>query len=227
MDIKTLNKTSNPNSGKVVNAGGKSFKLWLEFEETSPWDDMEDDFANISVDTLDGRSYGINIWTYKFLERAVRHDRESDQNLNGLYLIPPDLFVRELSRDCIEKTISDLLESGNLEQILNTSVFGLEFLPPYTSAMDAEESLFEHLQNELAPGLSDVSVFQNESPDLIAWKSDQDSFVLELEDGRIVVVDRVGNLKREKEEFSQFRVYQDKMDFWHKEMRQEILGFKN
>lgn len=188
---------------------------------------MEDDFANISVDTLDGRSYGINIWTYKFLERAVRHDRESDQNLNGLYLIPPDLFVRELSRDCIEKTISDLLESGNLEQILNTSVFGLEFLPPYTSAMDAEESLFEHLQNELAPGLSDVSVFQNESPDLIAWKSDQDSFVLELEDGRIVVVDRVGNLKREKEEFSQFRVYQDKMDFWHKEMRQEILGFKN
>ncbi len=187
---------------------------------------MEDDFANIAVDTLDGRSYRINVWTYKFLERAVRHDRENDQNLNGLYLIPPDLFVRELSRDCIEKTISDLLESGNLEQILNTSVFGLEFLPPYTSAMDAEESLFEYLQKELTPGLSDVSVFQNESPDLIAWKSDQDSFVLELEDGRIAVVDRVGNLKREKEEFSQIRVYQDKMDFWHKEMRQEILGLK-
>ena len=49
-------------------------------------------------------------------------NKKNGENLNGLYQKPPDLFVEELTRDCIERTIEDLLEKGDLEIILNSSV---------------------------------------------------------------------------------------------------------
>ncbi|MBT8308838.1 MAG: hypothetical protein HKO72_11965 [Flavobacteriaceae bacterium] len=105
----------------------KEFKLWLEFEDVDPgnWD-TDNEFANIHVDLPDGRHYGINVWTYKFLETAIRMDEKSGENLNGLYQTPPDLFVKELTRECIEKTISDLLQKGNLETLLNSSIISNE-----------------------------------------------------------------------------------------------------
>ena len=101
----------------------KNFKLWLEFEEVDPdkWD-IQNEFANIHIDLPDGRHYGVNIWTYKFLETVIKSDQKSGENLNGLYLIPPDLFVKELTRECVEKTIEDLLKNGDLETVLNPSV---------------------------------------------------------------------------------------------------------
>ncbi len=100
-----------------------NFELWLEFEavDSSNWN-IENDFCNIRVDLPNGKHYGLNIWTYKFLEAAVNLDRRSGNNLGGLYQKPPDLFVKELSRNCIEMTIMDLLSQGNLEDILNTSI---------------------------------------------------------------------------------------------------------
>jgi hypothetical protein len=103
------------------------FKLWLEFEEVDPenWD-IENEFANIHVDFPDGRHYGINVWTFKFLEASIKQDAESGETLNGLYQIPPDLFVKELTRDCIEKTITDLLQKGHLEDVLNPTIIDNE-----------------------------------------------------------------------------------------------------
>ena len=99
------------------------FKLWLEFEEVDPgnWN-TENEYANIHIDLSDGRHYGINVWTYKFLEASVEQDQISGENLNGLYQTPPDLFVKELTRDCIEKTIVDLLKQGDLEKLLNPTI---------------------------------------------------------------------------------------------------------
>lgn len=101
----------------------KEFKLWLEFEAVDPgnWD-IENEFANILVELPDGKEYGINVWTYRFLECAVKLDQESGDRLHGIYQIPPDLFVRELTRECIERTISDLLKHGDLDKVLNPSV---------------------------------------------------------------------------------------------------------
>ena len=103
------------------------FKLWLEFEEVDPenWD-TDNEFANIHVDFPDGRHYGINVWTYKFLETSIKLDMENGENSNGNYQVPPDLFVKELTRDCIERTITDLLTKGNLEDVLNPSVINNE-----------------------------------------------------------------------------------------------------
>lgn len=99
------------------------FKLWLEFEEVDPsnWN-IENECCNIHVDLKDGRHYGLNIWTYQFLQTAVEADQKTGQGLNGLYQIPPDLFVKELTRDCIQQTIEDLLKLGDLEKVLNASI---------------------------------------------------------------------------------------------------------
>ena len=105
-----------------------NFTLWLEFEVVDPnvWD-IENEFCNIHVDLADGRHYGLNVWTYKYLETAINQDKKTGQNLNGLYQKPPDLFVKELTRECIERTIQDLLKIGDLEKVLNPSIY--EALP--------------------------------------------------------------------------------------------------
>ncbi len=100
------------------------FKLWLEFEEVDPesWD-KKNDFANIHVDLADGRHYGLNVWSYKYLETAIKEDKKTGQNLSGLYQKPPDLFVKELTRECIQQTIEDLLKIDDLEKVLNPSIY--------------------------------------------------------------------------------------------------------
>lgn len=99
------------------------FKLWLEFEEVDPsnWN-IENECCNIHVDLKDGRHYGLNVWTYRFLQTAVEANQKTGQGLNRLYQIPPDLFVKELTRDCIQQTIEDLLKLGDLEKVLNASI---------------------------------------------------------------------------------------------------------
>ncbi len=109
---------------KDIKLENSEFKLWLEFEEIEPnnWN-IENEFCNIQVDLKDGRKYGINVWTYKYLETSINEDKDSGQNLSGLYQKPPDLFVKELTRTCIEQTIVDLLKNGNLENVLNPSIY--------------------------------------------------------------------------------------------------------
>ena len=103
------------------------FKLWLEFEEVDPksWD-KSNDFANIHVDLVDGRHYGINVWTFKFLETSISQNIKENNSSNELYLIPPDLLIKELTRECIQTTITDLLQIGDLEKVLNPSILSLK-----------------------------------------------------------------------------------------------------
>ncbi len=95
------------------------FKLWLEFEEVDPgnWD-IENEFCNITVFLPNETHYGINVWTYKYFETAIREMAEDGKS----YVHPPDLFVKELTRECIQEAIQSLLEVGPLEQMLNPSV---------------------------------------------------------------------------------------------------------
>ena len=115
----------------------QNFALWLELEHVNystnwvsgtetfiagrEWD-RENEACNIIIDLPDGRHYGINVWTYAFLATIVKQDAENGKNLRGTYQIPPDLFVRELTRECIEAAIADLLKDGHLEDVLNPTV---------------------------------------------------------------------------------------------------------
>ena len=49
-----------------------AFELWLEFEhwEPKPDDDPTDNFFNMQVKLPDGRRYALNVWTFKFLQKA-------------------------------------------------------------------------------------------------------------------------------------------------------------
>ena len=217
---------SNPLSEKIIEIGEIPFKLWLEFEESSPWDDIENDFANIVVDILDGRRYGINVWTFKFLESAIKQDEKNGENLNGLYQRPPDLFVKELSRDCIEKSIADLLEKGNLEEYLNPSIFGLQYLEPYRDAIEMDDKIIQALKTELKLELPDNHILNNKPIELVARKTNNDDIVLELENERIAVVHLTWKSKKEVDGYPITRIYKDKVDFWKKEMKQDILEFK-
>jgi len=214
---------SNSLSDRIINHGSASFKLWLEFEISSPWDNIENDFANIIVNTLDGRNYGINVWTFKFLNTVQEKELQEG---NSNYIIPPDLFVKELSRDCIEKTIKILLNEGNLENILNTSIFGLHFLEPYWDAVEMEEKNIQTLMEEFTLELPDNHILHKEPVELIAKKINNDGIVLELQDGRIAVVHLTWQSKKESRGYPTTRIYKDKIDFWNKEMKQDILEFK-
>ena len=121
-DNKELKKLYNKLQNRK--ADNHKFSLWLEFEEVDPnnWD-LKNDFCNIHVDLEDGRHYGLNVWTYKFLETSINEDKKSGQHLSGLYQKPPDLFVKDLTRECIEQTIQDLLKIDDLDKVLNPSVY--------------------------------------------------------------------------------------------------------
>jgi hypothetical protein len=84
---------SHENGNKVIRAGDRTFILWLEFEYWAEIGDPEDDFFNMQVRVDDGRSYALNVWTYKYFEKACSESRE--ENIGGPYLCAPDLFVDE------------------------------------------------------------------------------------------------------------------------------------
>jgi hypothetical protein len=60
---------------------------------------------------------------FRILSDFDKRRPKDGKKLKGIYQVPPDLFVRELTRDCIEKTISDLLDIDDLEKVLNPSIF--------------------------------------------------------------------------------------------------------
>lgn len=121
-DNKELRKLYNKLKGRKTE--NTQFSLWLEFEEVDPNNrDIENEFCNIHVDLEDGRHYRLNVWTYKYLETAINEDKKTGQYLSGLYQKPPDLFVKELTRECIKQTIEDLLKIDDLETVLNPGIY--------------------------------------------------------------------------------------------------------
>jgi hypothetical protein len=94
------------------------FGLWLEFEHWQPetGDDPEDDCFNMLIELPDGSKYALNVWTFKFLSRAIDECRTSGEHLGGAYLPPPDLFVERLERAHLEAVIADLIHCEGLKQ---------------------------------------------------------------------------------------------------------------
>ena len=94
------------------------FHLWLEFEHWLPreGDDPEMDFFNMQITLTGGMKYALNVWTFKFLPRAVEECRETGEHLSGAYLPAPDLFVERLDRALIERVVADLIAQGGLRK---------------------------------------------------------------------------------------------------------------
>ncbi len=95
-----------------------AFELWLEFEqwERMPDDDFTDEFFNMQVRLADGRRYALNVWTFKFLQRA-RHPWPYEEGVGEPeeYLLPPDLFVERLDRKLLERVVSRMLANDEMK----------------------------------------------------------------------------------------------------------------
>lgn len=205
----------------------QAFKLWLEYNpfdkpepDLSDWD-LENNFCNIGVDLLDGRCYGINVWTYKYFETAIAEHRISGENLGGYYITPPDLLVKDLTKECIEATISDLLSKGDLEQILNPSVFEICFKPPWTDTYDLEDAGVA-LEKELKPKITAGHVLYNRDFRILGLRNDNNEMALQIDYQSIILVQ-----KDEMKGFPVIQIFRNKEDFWKLKLRNDILGAKN
>jgi hypothetical protein len=95
-----------------------AFELWLEFEHwvAEPCDDPTDDFFNMLVRLADGRRYALNVWTFKFLQKArYPWPYQVGTGVPEEYLLPPDLFVERLDRGLMERVISQMLAKDEMK----------------------------------------------------------------------------------------------------------------
>lgn len=94
-----------------------TFSLWLEFElwgDDHPFDQYND-YCNIEIAFQDGRRYGLNVWTFKYCDEAIR-EQIAQGGVNGLYVLPPDLLVKKLDRQVIEEVIAELVKNDLVRQ---------------------------------------------------------------------------------------------------------------
>lgn len=68
------------------------FELWIEAEAIAA--DITD-FCNVLLTLPDGRSWGLNVWTFDFFETAKRETEAALAQVEILYMQPPDLFVKD------------------------------------------------------------------------------------------------------------------------------------
>ena len=193
----------------------RKFDLWLEFEELEGWEDKKCDFANILVTLNDGRKYGINVWTYDYWNMAKEEDETP-------YVIPPDLFVAELTRECIKQSISKLLDQGELEELLNPTVFNLNFLDPWWDIMETPD-LGETIKNELKKELHQNHKLYNAQYEVLAKRQDNDEILVELNSGELATIHLTWSGKEEQGNFPSTTYFCNAQDFWQKSMKQSII----
>jgi hypothetical protein len=123
------------------------FELWLEFEAGIQDEgndpalysfDPENDFFNMIITLGSGERYGLNVWTYNYLQSARRQAEQSGENLKGAYLLTPDLLVRRCDRGELEAIVREMIRTGQLyEQWRMRS----DYDPP-GAIEDAEDPIF-------------------------------------------------------------------------------------
>jgi len=219
MNLRKVNNKKNELSQKVIQHPNTPYKLWLEFEETEPWDDLQNDFANIAVDTMDGRYYGINVWTKLYAEQ----NSETDEYGNQI----PDLIVDKLTRECIQNSVDKILNNETIETALNLSIFNLKFIDPYWGAEEMENSTISSLMNELNIEVNEHNPLYEKDCELIARKVNNDDIIVKLKDGKIAVVHLTWKSVQEIKGYPITRIYENQVEFWTKEMSKEINEYRN
>ena len=179
------------------------------------------------VDFADGRAYDIYISSYKGLELEVRKNKETGENHNGLYLMPSHLYVEELSRDCIERSLFDLLKYGELEDSLGEYIFGIRFLPPWEGMTNADEhyALEEKVAEELKKEISETHPLFGCELDLRSYRPDTEEYLFHLGYNKPVVVTPTWSGQQEPEGLPKAVFYCNEREFWEQRLRWDIQGF--
>ena len=89
-----------------------NFDLWIETEHLKG---PVEDFCNVLVTLQTGEEYALNVWTFAFFETArAQREEAASPDVAARYLLPPDLFVVDLSKPTMESVVEDLLERGTM-----------------------------------------------------------------------------------------------------------------
>lgn len=89
-----------------------NFELWIE---TQHLEELVEDFCNVLVTLQTGEAHALNVWTFAFFDAARRQGEEpASPVVADRYLLPPDLFVADLSRATLEPVVKDLIEHGTM-----------------------------------------------------------------------------------------------------------------
>lgn len=87
-------------------------RLWIEAEHLA---EEINDFCNIVVTFSSGQRFAMNVWTFSFFDTAINDgEMHASPEKKHLYIHPPDLFVKDLTRPTLEAVVVDLIERGRL-----------------------------------------------------------------------------------------------------------------
>ncbi|MEZ5342972.1 MAG: hypothetical protein R2706_16465 [Acidimicrobiales bacterium] len=86
--------------------------LWIEAEHLA--EDITD-FCNVVVAISTGERYQLNVWSSDFYAMAwADGEPNASEEVRSLYMLPPDLFVADLTRPTIETAVADLIINGRM-----------------------------------------------------------------------------------------------------------------
>ena len=98
----------------------KDVSIWIEFEEWVDAPSNVEEAFNVSVSVEGTAKYAMNAWPYGFTIAVLSGDETDDScdDESAVYdgFAAPDIFVREMSRECVENVINQLIRSGDIEK---------------------------------------------------------------------------------------------------------------
>ncbi|MEM7369979.1 MAG: hypothetical protein AAF587_15340 [Bacteroidota bacterium] len=216
MDHQQPRLSGSPLSQQIVQTDDFRFLLWLEWEENMPHRQIEDDYADIVVDMLDGRTYWITVWTYAFLQEVVKYDIAEQEGGKGLFVVPPDLFVQTLTRECLEETILALMREGDLDRMLNPSVFRLKYAYPWIDSYEFDET--RKVERTLFGIIGAFPRFYGHMLHVLAKNVEKNEYALQLEHRGIAVIP----FPKENLAETDIQFFKNKKDFWARKLRYEL-----
>jgi hypothetical protein len=87
--------------------------VWIEAEDWGEAWDPRDEASDVVVTLADGERWIASFVAYGHIPTLVQRNRESGENLGGVYLWASDLIlVEEITRPTIEAVVADLLRDG-------------------------------------------------------------------------------------------------------------------
>lgn len=196
----------------------QEFTVTSEFERWTDPFDPKNDCSFVHVFLPDGRCYALNVWTFGYFSQLIE-EHQHDENF--IFHTSPNLFVKELTRECVEQAIQNLLIMGEIDEVVEDPVFFLDYSDPWIDASELEDggvALEEKLKAGIAPG----HYLYGKDFSLEAKRKDKALVLVKLEDKQLAMMD----LDQEAGQNPKiaFRIFPNSKAFWKEVLREDILN---
>ncbi|MCB9230148.1 MAG: hypothetical protein H6581_00675 [Bacteroidia bacterium] len=178
-------------------------------EQSEDWDPTLD-YSNVIVTLDDDREFTLNVWTYDFLQ--IARQTEVSDGERGNFTIPPDLFVKELTRECLESVVAELLLTDGFSHLAGAG-FGISFQKPWVEVWELND-LGDSLEVELKREIGTWHPLDGKEFSILAVREDRDEVLVDFGQGEIAMVLLTGSGKMEENPRPFTRLFHDLKTFW-------------